>query len=577
MSSLFSAGLMLAFIFHTAIGATPLDSARPKALVLKPLRGIRRGSERRDVDRRALLDLRTEETFHWSDENGLVMAQFRVVAPGTTENIVNLERMIDDGAIQGIECPPAGSGRGSLNITFTESPDLQHALNVWQWVDQKPQHRFTAVLGPEDCASPPNPVAEEGARTIYDVSSLSYPGNGNTVMLDAQQTTWKDVIHTFDLTIGKPTLGSSPSDLQGRDLFGDIVDTVGDGIDMLTSAAAPIVASATKAAGAVASAVADALPPIDPTINFVVPLDAQLSGKNTSFSNITLTCLNCSITGAFAFTARFRVDKGDFQEASLQLKTSSPFKAHAQINIQTDRNLTVPAISTSIPIFQRDFQTVILPGILELGPRYEIGLGVEVDALVGDLEITAGGTATVPADSVVKIDMLSQSDDGAFDLTGWTVDFASDDATYAGFRGAKVTTSLRPAVAMVMNLLGLGGVEAEVFAKTPFVTGTFKEIRSDDCSACGGFEEGMQGDFGLGAFFGARIRAKVGKGLASAPIPIRKFTFFEKEVPVGTYERTANGAQDKGDIESYSINLDPPKATLPLEILLLVAIYSDQL
>ena len=533
---LFSAGLVLALMLHTTIAAIPPGSAQPKALVLKPLRAVRRGSEKRAVDRRALLELRTEESFHWGDENGVLMAQFRVATPSSTESIVNLEHMIDDGAIRTIECPAAASGPGPLKITFAEAADLHHALSVWEWVNQDSQHHFTMVLGPEDCGSRPVPAEEEGARIVYDVSRLSYSGNGQTAVLDVQQTTWKNVAHTFDLTIGKLT---GASDLRRRDFGSDVLGFIGEGVDIVTSAAAPIIATATAVAGAVVSAVVDALPPLDGTQDVTVPLDAQLSGQNVSFgqdgAGVTATCLNCSTSGAFAFTARFRVDQGEFKEASLQMTTERPFAARALARVQVNKTISVPVISTSIPIFERDAQAVILSGVLEIGPRFEIGLGIEVDAIAGDLDVTAGGLVTVPAQSVLRLDMLSQTEAGAFDTRGWTLNFQKDEPIVAGFSGAKVTTSLRPSVAMVMDLFKTASITAEVFAKTPFVAGTFKDIASANCSACGGHEEGIQGDFALGAFFGARIRAKIGEGIPSIPIPLRSFTFAEEEVPMGGF------------------------------------------
>jgi hypothetical protein len=127
----------------------------------------------------------------------MLLTQFKVAMPVRTENIVNLEHMIDDGAIQSIDCPAGGGGLSK--IKFADPVDLHHALNVWEWVNQDPQHHFTMVLSPEDCGSRSlSGEKEEEAEqdwVVYDVSGLSYHGDGQTTVLDVRQTTWKDVAH----------------------------------------------------------------------------------------------------------------------------------------------------------------------------------------------------------------------------------------------------------------------------------------------------------------------------------------------------------------------------------------------
>jgi hypothetical protein len=49
LSHLFSAGLMLVFMFHANVAALTRDAAAQEALVLKPLRAVRRGPEKRDM------------------------------------------------------------------------------------------------------------------------------------------------------------------------------------------------------------------------------------------------------------------------------------------------------------------------------------------------------------------------------------------------------------------------------------------------------------------------------------------------------------------------------------------------
>jgi len=72
----------------------------------------------------------------------------------------------------------------------SEVADSQHALDVWGWENQDPQHR-SLVLEFEDCKSRPTiPGEKYGGRIVYDVSGLSYLGdNQSTVLLDVRQIT----------------------------------------------------------------------------------------------------------------------------------------------------------------------------------------------------------------------------------------------------------------------------------------------------------------------------------------------------------------------------------------------------
>lgn len=267
-------------------------------------------------------------------------------------------------------------------------------------------------------------------------------------------------------------------------------------------------------------------------------LNAQLSGKSKSFgqdgAGITVTYKNCSTSGAFGFYARFRAEKGEIKVTSLDVTTPRAFNAQALVRLQVNKTVELPVLSTSIPLFTSQLSAVLIPGVLELGPKYEIGLGIEISAIAGDLDVMAGGSVTVPVSSTPRLNMLSQDSAGVFNAKGWKADIKEYKAEAHGFKGAKVVTSLRPSVAMVMDVLGFTSFTAEVFAKTPFVASTLKDVSSGNCSACGDHENGFQGDFALGVFFGARLKATVGVGIP-IPIPLRSITFAKKQVPIGGF------------------------------------------
>ncbi|KAK1749419.1 hypothetical protein QBC47DRAFT_418951 [Echria macrotheca] len=526
-------------MFDTTVAAYPRDAAPPGSLVLKPVRTARRSTEKRSIDRRAALEFRGEESFHWGDEDGMLLAQFKVAMPGRTENIVNLEHMIDDGAIQSIECPAGGSGL--LKVKFAEPVDLHHALDIWEWVNQDPEHHLTVVLGTRDCGSRTLSGADD--RIVFDASRLSYDNDGQMIWLDVRQTTWKNIAHTFDLTIGKPPPNTPVGDLRRvrrRGFLDDPLGFVESKVPQVASAVVAAFTEGTAALGSIATSVPGVVPPLDVDKGITVPANAQLSGKTEPFGEDgaggTVTCKNCSTTGAFNFHVRVQAEKGQMKVASLDMTTSQAFTAQATVRLQVNETTRIPVLNTSVSLFTLEPQGLLIPKILQLGPKYEIGLGIEIAAIAGDLDVTTGGRMTVPASSTLSIDMLSQDNAGFVNAKDWTANFQRDtDSPIAlGSKGAEVVTSLRPSVAMVMDILDVASFTAEVFAKTPFVASTFKDIHSSNCSACGEHENGFQGDFALGVSFGARLRAKAG-GVIPVPLPVDPITFLNKQIPIGGF------------------------------------------
>jgi hypothetical protein len=233
------------------------------------------------------------------------------------------------------------------------------------------------------------------------------------------------MLRTFDLNIGKPpsTADDELRRLRPRGLLdnplGFLTSDLPKAVEKVTSAAALVITKATAALGSIATDLPKAVPPLDATKDVTVPLDAQLSGKNKSFgqdgAGVTITCKNCSTTGSFGFHARFRAEQGQIKVASLDATTPRAFSAQALVRLQVNNTVKLTVFSTSIPIFTSQLQAVLIPDILELGPKYEIGLGMEISAIAGDLDVIAGGRVTVPASSTLRLDMLSQDKAGAVD------------------------------------------------------------------------------------------------------------------------------------------------------------------
>ncbi|KEZ39992.1 hypothetical protein SAPIO_CDS8972 [Scedosporium apiospermum] len=244
-------------------------------MIMTPLRINRGGNTKRD--RREALAPQAEESLYWSAQDGTV-AELTLSMPGENENIVNLER-IDD-MVRNIEC--LRNGTGQVKIQFAEEADFDDAEDIWQWVNQEPGNHFTLLVGAGACGW------NENQRVLYTVTGLVYNDESETVILEAETTTWKDSVHTFSLNIGKPAVvNGAPvqrrtmAGVRGRrgffdkvrdalkgatdkvvDTASDIVGAVGDAtdkaVDTASGVADKVVDTVTDAAGKAKDAASDA-------------------------------------------------------------------------------------------------------------------------------------------------------------------------------------------------------------------------------------------------------------------------------------------------------------------------------
>ena len=440
----------------------------PQAMVLRPLRAARHGNTKRD--RTAALGLKAEEIFHWHGEDG-TLAQFQVQMPGHTENIVNLETISD--MIQGVECLTTGSGH--LGIKFTDAADFHSARDVWQWVNRDAANHFVLVVGAGDCGS-----NEE--RVVYDVAGLAYDAEAHTAVLDVRQTTWREMAHTFDLVVGKP---SSPGELRRRSNqprfdFGDIGKAIAGEFDKFTSDAGRFFTSKLPevVTSQVPKVITSALPqatgaplplpppppqiqPIDVTKGFSIPFNNDLSNKSVSLdqddisipvnASIAISCGECFTAGKFDVKGRFRAEQLLLKEAYVEITTPELVAARAAISLRLTGALDGNLVSTTVPLFSTQPQKVVIPDVLTIGPHVSVDLAVEVSKVSGDITLEAGGRVEIPAASSLRLDLLDRAGTRS---VGWQPSFRGDPLRAQGFTEAKVTTMLRPVIGLGIEVIG---------------------------------------------------------------------------------------------------------------------------
>jgi hypothetical protein len=400
--------------------------------ILVPLRNMRQGNTKRD--RKGALGLKSEASLYWGGKDGTA-AKLTIEMPGDTENVLNME-LFDD-MVDKIHCPRNGTGR--LKIRFNNETDFDSAEDIWKWVNEKPDNHFTLVIGAGDCGWNTD-------RLVYHVMNLIYNDERETAIFDVQKKTWKEAVHTFDLTVGKLAAESAKGQKFKRGFFDSIGDWFKDRADDVKD-------WFEDAADTVVDTVDSVINP-DLNPDFTIPFSSDFSNKGLAFKmngvEVGAHCLECRTTGAFDIEAKFRVRWGQMQEAWVQASTKS-ITAKAVIGLTLKGDLTGKLAEKSVPIFKISPAGVAIPGVLTIGPTVAINLGAEISQIKGGVSISFGGTAKIPP-STARLDFLSQAGTSS---TGWKPSFEAAPFKADVLIEAKAKAYLAAAIGIEMSAIGV--------------------------------------------------------------------------------------------------------------------------
>lgn len=381
--------------------------AAGKPVTLQPIRPTHEAKKaRREVQ--GAFGLMAEDALYWGGEDGTV-AELWIEMAGEDEAIVDMEYF--DDLVESMSCPEDGS---DITITFLADADLSAAAETWRWVTKNEDNHFLLMVGAGDC------VWNED-RILYHVQDLDYAPETKTVTLAAEKTNWKEAVHSYDLNVGKAALaGTTPEATKfKRDIFDSIGDFFGG--------------------------------EVNPDLS--VPLDIDLSGGAITFTidgiSLSGTCKTCSTTGTLDVEATFRVRWFDIEEASIDISTAG-LSATAIIALKVGGDLTDALIERSLPIFKASPAGIVIPGIVTIGPTVGVALTAGVSAIKGDITLTLGGTATIPA-STWRLDFLNEAGSVA---EGWnpsleTVPLEADLSV-----AVTASTSLDASIGLELSALG---------------------------------------------------------------------------------------------------------------------------
>jgi hypothetical protein len=394
-----------------------------------------------------------EDVLYWTGEGGTV-AELRIKTPGESEAVVNAERFSE--LIESLDCGAEGSGQ--ISVRFTEKADFDNAADVWQWVAEGEENHFLLVVGAGDCA-----WNEE--RQLFRVDNLSYVDETETAVLRADAVTWKEALHSFDLTIGKAASNAEASRLlQGSD-------------SEIDAQASP---------------------------DFTVPFEADISGQSIGFSlegvDFTGTCAQCTVSGVFEVDVKFSVGFFELDEAAVVVTTPG-------INVVGILQATIVGETTTIlpeqsfPLFEFQPAGFSIPGIVEIGPTISLVVKAGVTSVKGTVTLTLGGTAAIPA-STATLDFLDEEGTTA---EGWTPTFEPVPLSVDALVEVSASAALLPTLKLEVSALDYGYV-AQVTGEAPSLDGALSAISSSTCEACGQYQNAVEGSLILGAVLTAAVQ-----------------------------------------------------------------------
>ncbi|KAB8205303.1 hypothetical protein BDV34DRAFT_195684 [Aspergillus parasiticus] len=169
------------------------DSQSPKISGKQLLvRGARYHNESHHVH----LEPQRKDSFHWTgmslttaSQNGQpAFAEFAVETDDDT-SVVSMERF--ESLLKSVHCTNT-----SLAVNFKNQKSFEYTKRAWKWVNDIERNTLIVVAGTGQCGWNTH-------RVPFAVSKIEFDDHAKTAKLQARRSEWKDVFHSFELSVGR--------------------------------------------------------------------------------------------------------------------------------------------------------------------------------------------------------------------------------------------------------------------------------------------------------------------------------------------------------------------------------------
>lgn len=266
-----------------------------------------------------------------------------------------------------------------MTLHFKSNYSYSLAVDAWSWVNGNASRAFILAEDHPACARRSGGVNKRRPWVVTDFEDL-----GNyTVVLNAIEKTWKEVLHTYDIKFGDSALKA----LKGRQL--------------------------------------------DWSHTFSVPLAQSFPHQiiNATFDNaaMEIVCDSCGTKGSLNIEGEIAADI--LHGLTKFQLTTRPSGIEVDINLEYNlwANLTLLGLDPyehqqtllDLPLGE---DGIVIEGLLTIGPNLQINFGVKVDSYEGTAKIIKPHKATISDDSYVIIDFLHP---GTVEVYDWVPQFSS--------------------------------------------------------------------------------------------------------------------------------------------------------
>jgi hypothetical protein len=327
-----------------------------------------------------------------------------VVYSKQDEKILDLDKVAF--ALESVTCGD------KMVLKFNNKLFYAAAKFAWNWVNYNDLRSFVVVANWKGCGDPK-------ARNPWVVSNAAFADKTTTITLDSVQSTWQKVSNSYNMDFGDIVLGSGGKSKRWLDF--------------------------------------------DLSKAFTVDLSSSFPSEIANWSMTTpyvdaylaIECEDCGTQGTLQFAGHIEgsvfggIDKFEVSATphgiAAHLGLSLTF--HGEVDFDT-----LPAPGDEFTLLELPLPSGWrVPGVLQFGPNVKINAGYTIERIVGDARVSTGITASVPDDSVAKVDLASKN---PVEISGWIPEIETDPLEVSVQIDATAHVYTEVAVAASIEVLG---------------------------------------------------------------------------------------------------------------------------
>ncbi|ORY05080.1 hypothetical protein BCR34DRAFT_49730 [Clohesyomyces aquaticus] len=357
----------------------------------------------------------------------------------------------------------------SVTLKFRDKAALQYANNSWDWVNEPQIRSFYLVTEPGSCSN-------SSERQIYHINSTTTDESEFSIHLQGDELHWDQFGNALAIEYG--TISNSSLGRRGISL--DISKTE------------------------------------DVKIPLQVDMNKKILEQSKSDYGLDIDCTDCGIGGAVAFTMRLVVVplKAKINEISVSM-VPQDIKASMNVKVvgrgKIPVQITYAPHLTTIPLGPLGFS---IPNIITLGAVATADFGLGLANWKGDATVELGASASLPADSLMKVDLVNQK---KFESKGWEPKLTVEKPTISGKCSFDISTFIQYGIGLEASLFNQG-FQAGLRAKLPeIIHGVAASSDTDIC------QKEHKNGVAFQSKIGAQIEFTAGsKGILEVSYPLKR-------------------------------------------------------